>query len=212
MKDSGIHTRSVASTNRVEELRQSVSFGHRTAKAVSSTKTQALQQPQIELAHEGLKLAIGTAVEQKVHALRPVYASKNRNGQITGSEHVNEGHNQRLYALYRQIVGLLENDKYYRKPGLSLHMLADELNTNTKYISESVNRHAGCNFMTFVNRYRIQEVCQALQKENALNHILEISMNSGFSSVPTFYRVFKKFLGITPGRYYEMERSQGIKS
>lgn len=183
-------------------MRQTERAGLESETGSSPTAMQVLEEILPEQEHTGQHESTDADVH-RVHALRATMFNKHNSRSSAHSEQVNQGHVQRLYGLFRRIVDLLERQKYYRNPDLSLRMLADEFKTNTKYISESVNRHAGCNFMTFVNSYRIREVCQALHEVNADERMFEISMSSGFSSVATFYRVFKKFQGITPGRYYE---------
>ena len=48
-----------------------------------------------------------------------------------------------------------ENSKKFTQKDMSLGKLAVRLNTNTKYLSEVINRHKGKNFNAYINELRI---------------------------------------------------------
>jgi AraC-like DNA-binding protein/mannose-6-phosphate isomerase-like protein (cupin superfamily) len=54
-------------------------------------------------------------------------------------------------------------------------------------------------FFTFVNRYKIDAVCQHLI--NSQNQVAQIAYENGFNNLSFFYRQFKKFKRCTPTEY-----------
>lgn len=103
-------------------------------------------------------------------------------------------------ALISRILDLMENGEVFRRKGLTLESLSQELGTNTKYVSVCINSKAGASFTDFVNGYRIQ-YARKLLKENPGMRLADVSESSGFSSEGTFFRNFKAFTGMTPGEW-----------
>lgn len=105
---------------------------------------------------------------------------------------------------YNQIVEALEGKKMFENPQLTLLDLANELNTNSKTISSSINTGAKMNFNDFINHYRIEAVKVKLREgEHQQTTLLGIAFDSGFNSKATFNRAFKKSTGTTPKNFIE---------
>ncbi|MEM9884845.1 MAG: PAS domain-containing protein [Bacteroidota bacterium] len=104
--------------------------------------------------------------------------------------------------LYYQLQKLLEEEKLYLNPDLSLRQLADRLATNTKYLSQVVNHLAGNNFQYYLNTFRIKEVKDKILDTQYGNLTLfGIALQCGFKNKSTFYKVFKEIIGLTPKEY-----------
>ncbi|MEM8529022.1 MAG: PAS domain-containing protein [Bacteroidota bacterium] len=104
--------------------------------------------------------------------------------------------------LYYQLQKLLEDEKLYLDPDLSLRQLADSLATNTKYLSQVVNHLAGSNFQYYLNTFRIKEVQgKILNAEYKNLTLFGIALQCGFKNKSTFYKVFKEIIGMTPKEY-----------
>lgn len=109
--------------------------------------------------------------------------------------------------LYDQLKQLLETDKLYLNPELSLKTVADLLNTNTKYLSQVVNHQAGVNFQQFINLYRVKEAKHKIVKDSFSNLTLYgIALQCGFKNKSTFYKVFKEVTGYTPKDFVRINR------
>lgn len=109
--------------------------------------------------------------------------------------------------LYDQLKQLLDTDKLYLNPELSLKTVADLLNTNTKYLSQVVNHQAGINFQQFVNLYRVKEAKHKIVKDSFSNLTLYgIALQCGFKNKSTFYKVFKEVTGYTPKDFVRVNR------
>ncbi|WP_175487202.1 helix-turn-helix domain-containing protein [Epilithonimonas hungarica] len=96
-----------------------------------------------------------------------------------------------------------EKGKDFTKKSLTLHSLAKELDTNTRYLSEIVNKHKQKNFNSYINELRINYIINKLRNEPSfLNYkISYLAEESGFSSHTSFSTVFKTVTGISPKEF-----------
>ncbi len=101
-----------------------------------------------------------------------------------------------------KILHLVESEKVFKNPTLTLSDLSKLLNTNTKTISKSINSGFDMNFNDFINHYRIEAVKEKLQKEeHKTSTLLGIAFDCGFNSKATFNRAFKKSTDLSPKDY-----------
>lgn len=105
--------------------------------------------------------------------------------------------------LYFQLRDLVEKEALYLDPDLTLRMVAEKLRTNTKYLSQVVNHHAGVNFQRFLNAYRIEAAKDSICSDQYEKLTLYgIARQCGFRNKSTFYKVFKEIVGTTPKKYW----------
>ena len=114
---------------------------------------------------------------------------------------------RRMEDLMARITVLMEEGEAFRKKDLSKEYLSRVLGTNVRYLSDCINRKAGCSFIDYVNGYRIR-YAQRLLYENPDMRLSEISEESGFSSEVTFYRNFKARTGQTPSEWLASQSGQ----
>lgn len=84
---------------------------------------------------------------------------------------------------------------------ISLVDLAKEFNYSTGYIGKLFKDHVNENFKVYLDKYRIKRAKELLKNGNI--KIKEIAEKVGCNSVNTFIRMFKKYEGISPGKYPE---------
>ena len=101
----------------------------------------------------------------------------------------------------------MEDGRLFLKKGLSKDDLARAVHSNSRYISDCINRKGGCSFIDYVNGYRIR-YAQHLLYENPDMRLSEISEESGFSSEVTFYRNFKARTGQTPNEWLKAQKDR----
>jgi len=82
---------------------------------------------------------------------------------------------------------------------ITLGMLADHLNISENYCSTLIKQKTNFNFLEYVNQVRLREAERYL-RTTSLN-IVEICYETGFNSVQSFNRNFKKVNGLTPTEY-----------
>jgi AraC-like DNA-binding protein len=79
---------------------------------------------------------------------------------------------------------------------ISLASISDEIHFSTYYFSRLFKRFTGTNFVTYLNKVRIEHAEVLIKTSD--KSITDISFECGFKSVRTFNRVFKKLKGYTP--------------
>ena len=98
-----------------------------------------------------------------------------------------------------KISVLMESEKIYEDPELSLTQVAKQLKTNPSLLSKIINQGFQLNFNDFINNYRITAVKEKLQAgEQKTQTLLGIAYDCGFNSKATFNRAFKKATGASP--------------
>ncbi len=105
--------------------------------------------------------------------------------------------------LWERILIQMNEKEVYLNPAFTLQDLVKAVNSNNKYISETIKVYAKNNFNQFVNFYRVEKSKQ-LMNEFPLYSSQTIAEMSGFNSLSSFFRVFKEQTGLSPGRYREI--------
>lgn len=98
----------------------------------------------------------------------------------------------------------------HRHHELSIKMLADISGIQQHRLRKIINQSLGYkNFRDFLNSYRLKEA-QALLIDpvHFETPITEIAFDCGFNSIPSFNRVFKVELGLTPSEFRERQKLQ----
>ncbi|MBU3002319.1 helix-turn-helix domain-containing protein [Paraglaciecola arctica] len=111
--------------------------------------------------------------------------------------------NQIDSSLVNGITRLINHQQIYLKPNLKIADFAQALEEPEYKISKAIRVYfKSANFNLFVNQYRVQHAQQLLLSEHAKHWtILVIALESGFSSLATFNRVFKAISGDMPNEY-----------
>lgn len=105
-------------------------------------------------------------------------------------------------AYAKEARDLMDKEKLYRNPDLTLPMLAKKLKLSANTLSQVLNGYCGQTFYNFVNSYRLEEVASMMRDpEFDDKSVLELLLEAGFKSKSTFNPVFKKWTGKTPSEY-----------
>ena len=107
-------------------------------------------------------------------------------------------------VLFDKLTSAMD-DGLYRRTGLTISALADELGYPEHQLRRLINRHLGFrNFSFFLNSLRIEEATSRLaDPDQARVPILTIALDLGYGSLGPFNRAFKAFTGTTPSAYRE---------
>lgn len=104
--------------------------------------------------------------------------------------------------LKEKILDIILIQKKFKDKNYSAQKLAEDLGTNTRYISAVVNVRFHMNYTSFVNKFRIEEAMALLvDKRYQKLKMEDISNMVGFSNRQSFYASFFKVNGITPREY-----------
>jgi AraC-like DNA-binding protein len=104
--------------------------------------------------------------------------------------------------LERDLLSLMETERPWREPDLTLADLAIRVESTPHKVSELLNARLGQTFYDFVNGYRVQEVQRRIASgENRTRTMLTLALDAGFASKSTFNQAFKSRTGQTPSDY-----------
>lgn len=109
---------------------------------------------------------------------------------------------KQINQLKLKIVKIILKKKKYRDKDYSAKQLAEDLGTNTRYISATVQKCFDMNYTSYVNKCRIDAALSILRdKRYRKLNIEDIGDMVGFSNRQSFYAAFYKFTGVTPRKY-----------
>ncbi len=103
-------------------------------------------------------------------------------------------------TVLRRLDELMEDEKVFADEDITLQKLSGELMITPHQLSNILNSKRKINFRTLINSYRVKEAI-SLMKQFPDKNILEIALDSGFSSKSSFNSVFLKITGIAPRDY-----------
>ena len=101
-----------------------------------------------------------------------------------------------------KILKIIVMEKKYKDKDYSAKKLAEDLGTNTRYISAVVNVRFHINYTSFVNTFRIEEAMAILVDRRYQDlRMEEVSDMVGFANRQSFYASFYKLMQMTPREY-----------
>lgn len=105
-----------------------------------------------------------------------------------------------------RIEKIIVKGKKYKDKTYSAKKLAEDLGTNTRYVSAVVNVSFKMNYTSYVNMHRVQEAMAILSDPTKASvKMEEISKLVGFSNRQSFYAAFYRNVHTTP-REYRLEQ------
>lgn len=110
-------------------------------------------------------------------------------------ESINEIRNDSLADSIRSYVEL-----NYRNPDLNVNYIGRHFALTPTYLAKLFKEQSGVALLDFLNQVRINSSKIELLQNPDLS-ILEIAEQNGFTNQNTYIRLFKKFEGITPGKF-----------
>ncbi|MFR8317632.1 MAG: helix-turn-helix transcriptional regulator [Catenibacillus sp.] len=87
---------------------------------------------------------------------------------------------------------------------LLLEQVAKILHLSKYYISHLFSEKLHMTYGTYIHTLKITEAAKLLEKSDY--SVTEVAFASGFNSMRTFNRVFKKYTGVTPQDYRKTVR------
>lgn len=96
----------------------------------------------------------------------------------------------------KQVLEFIEHN--YASP-LTLQQLSESVSMSPKYFCRFFSEMTHQTPMDYLNHQRIEQACYELSTTD--DSITEIAYRNGFNDLSYFIRTFKKYKGITPGKY-----------
>lgn len=115
-------------------------------------------------------------------------------------------------SLLEAIDYIMQNTEEFCSIDFSLDKLAKMVNSNTTYVSQTINESYGKSFNTYVNEYRVREARKRLTDYEHYGNltIKAISESVGYKSQTTFIKVFKEITGMTPSMFQKMTINKNL--
>lgn len=129
-----------------------------------------------------------TEIKEKIKPLPVVTVMEDENGKEDGN------------PLYDKLEELMETERPWRNPDLSMDELAIQLGTDPATLLSVIRQRGYENYKDFINHYRIDGFLKIVYDRRMVN-IQDAFFQSGFRSKSTALRYFKKYTGTTPTDY-----------
>ncbi|MCT2196846.1 helix-turn-helix domain-containing protein [Paenibacillus sp. MB22_1] len=95
----------------------------------------------------------------------------------------------------------------YNDANLNVNAIGDHFGMKGSYLSKLYKNQTGEGLLDSIHRCRIEKAKELMRTQS--ESISELSKVVGYNDAATFIRVFKKYEGITPGRYKEISGMNG---
>ena len=104
-----------------------------------------------------------------------------------------------LEDIATRLQHVMESDKLYTNPTLSLQDVAQTLDVKPYVLSNTLKEILTTKFSDYVNALRVQEVQRLLKDSESEKYtLLALAFSAGFNSKSSFNRSVKKHLGVSP--------------
>ncbi|MCP4217585.1 MAG: helix-turn-helix domain-containing protein [bacterium] len=105
-------------------------------------------------------------------------------------------------SLIEKIDYLMDMEKVYLNPDISLRWMAKKLKISQRCLSQVLNEKLKRSFYELINRSRVEEARRLLAAPGGnRKSVLEIGFEAGFNSKTAFNRAFKQFAQMTPSQF-----------
>jgi AraC-like DNA-binding protein len=165
-------------------IRQVGIFGNNPAVAAGE-KTN----PDLHLLEEEVLIKPAELVQDETGYPRKKYASSGLTPEIA-------------IAIHEKLLHLMDTDKLYTEPELTLAMLAAALEVHPNYLSQVINEKMGKSFFDYINSLRVEEFKRLVAHPGSSQFtIISLAYDCGFNSKSSFNKNFKKVTGQSPSDY-----------
>ena len=109
---------------------------------------------------------------------------------------------------FEKVNAMVVSQRLYLDPYLSLDSLARIAQLSSGYLSSLINNYSESNFSDYINKFRVEQAKNLIDNEDFNKYtVVSIGLESGFNSKSTFYKAFRKFTGVTPTEYKNLNNS-----
>ncbi|NVK55502.1 MAG: AraC family transcriptional regulator [Alteromonadaceae bacterium] len=115
--------------------------------------------------------------------------------------------NEDYQSIFNELDRRIQKEKWFLQLRLTLADISELTGLQTREISRAINTVTHKSFNEYINDYRVQHVCQALDKQTSMS-LTQLYTDAGFSSKASFNKVFKENMGVTPSQY-KSDKSTG---
>ena len=92
--------------------------------------------------------------------------------------------------MLNDLYALLDEERVWMNPHLTLSDLAMQVGTNRTYLSNYLNNRVRTTFYDYINGFRMEAALALLNDPDSTLTMVEVAESCGFNSISTFRRVF----------------------
>ncbi|MBT2160758.1 AraC family transcriptional regulator [Zobellia barbeyronii] len=129
------------------------------------------------------------------------YADKKTLTNFVSSKKMGSSQGERMQTIFDYVVTHFQYE-------INLDTVSSKVHMTPNAFCKFFKQHTNKTFFQFLIELRIEHACQLLNRADDQNSILEISEQSGFSSISNFNRQFKKLKGVIPSRFAAQHKSK----
>ena len=107
--------------------------------------------------------------------------------------------------LYQKAVEYINN--HYTEPDLNVNKVGEELGVTSIYLAYVVKQNSGMKLSEYIAKLRIETAKELLESDHDMK-IEQVAEESGFWQNRTFYNTFKKYTGLTPTQYRNLNKGE----
>lgn len=110
-------------------------------------------------------------------------------------------------------LSAFEKSEKFLKKDFTITILAGQLNTNTKYLSEIIKKHKEQTFSSYINTLRINYILQKLYNEPKYRgyKMSYLAEACGFASPQVFVFAFRKINGMNPSYFVQSLKEDALQ-
>lgn len=158
----------------------------------------------VYIGYYGIKqVGIFTNQNIEIESQEPVFESIIEVVGIEKKKYAKSGLNDELAKeIHQKLIHLMEAEKLFTEPELTLADLANHLEIHPNYLSQVINEIEGVNFYDYINHLRIEEFKKIVKLPNNQQYtLIALAYDCGFNSKSAFNRFFKKATDLSPSEY-----------
>ncbi|WP_286405795.1 helix-turn-helix domain-containing protein [Myroides marinus] len=110
-----------------------------------------------------------------------------------------------------KIEKVILEDKLYLKATCSLEAVEKLAKIQKHHLSQFFSTEYGKHFNAYINELRVEYAKKLLIERNYDVSVSELGEECGFNSRTSFFRAFKKYVGVSPSEYILNQQSQDDK-
>lgn len=102
----------------------------------------------------------------------------------------------------RHLMSAFEYIKSHYMEKITVEQLSNYCGITSRYLGELFKTHFGMNISNYVIYFRINKSIELMMAEDKDYTLTEIALESGFSNLQYYSKVFKSVMNISPAKYY----------
>ena len=105
----------------------------------------------------------------------------------------------KINKLAEEIAAFIQQE--YTNQNLNISYIADHFGFTPSYVSKVFRDYSHQSLLDYINEIRVNAAKELMQDKSVM--VGDVSTQVGFTNVRTFTRIFKKYVGVTPGKFKE---------